>query len=153
MHGRIIVLSPGARMFRRSYRPETSTALKRRGGFVWFALEPNYGANSYGPVLDTWTVRKPIRLLNIGSVQIRQAISSLFGIPFAHLTCDEQYSGGGPNARFHKALAPILRSLGVHGTFISDTTSDLDCKGPTEVVLSATQLHRLSRRTRSAHGG
>jgi hypothetical protein len=146
MHDRIVVLKRGKVMYRRSTHPETIASLVRRDRFVWLAFEPAYGVNSYGPRLTTWTVQKPLRLLNIGSMDVRRAISVLYDIPIATLVCDEQYSGGEPNMRFHKTIAPILRSLRVHGTFISDTSSNADCEGPSEVVLFPNQMHRMRRR-------
>lgn len=50
------------------------------------------------------------------------------GIPLVRLTC----------AKLHDAVKPVLRSLGVHGAFISN-----ECNG--EIVLFANQVHRLGR--------
>lgn len=147
MQDRVIVLKRGAVMYRRSKQPETTASLVRRDRFVWFAFETTYGVNSYGPLLSKWTVDKPLRLLNIGSMDVRRAISVLYGIPIKALVCDEQFSGGDANTRFHNTIAPILRGLRVHGTFISDETSDADCEGPSEVVLFPNQLRRMRRRT------
>lgn len=142
---RVVELSPGQVVYRRSKSPDSLGAMKKRGRFVWFALTRDYGVNSYGAILASYTVRKPILLLNIGTVEMRRAISTVYGIPFANLSCNEQYSGGGANAQFHNAIKPVLKSLKVHGTFISDDSSNTNCEGPTEIVLFANQLHRLVR--------
>jgi hypothetical protein len=105
--------------------------MKKRGGVIRLSLTRGYGVNE---TLTFWTVRKPIRLLNVRNAKMRRAISTLYGIPLASMTCDAQYSG--------RAFKPVLHSMGIHGTWHS---SNAKCGRAGEIGLFANQVQRLGR--------
>jgi hypothetical protein len=108
----------------------------RRNTFEWFALDTNYGSDTYGIFYDGYILTKDITLFDLGVKGARKFLMEKFqNVQDKEDLCDFQYSGGVPNKKFHNAINLFLKEYKFNGTFVTEETDSLDC-GPTEVVLS-----------------
>lgn len=123
-----------------------SVLFKRNTGFYWFAMTPGYGSDdTYGPIVTTWKLTRPLQLLNISTMRYRERLIKQYNIPDSILDPDEQYSGGKGNIVAHRALEPILNSNGLDGTYISESEADEDCQGASEIVLTRKALKYIQK--------
>jgi hypothetical protein len=120
--------------------------------FEWFALTHRYGSiDTYGPIMVTYNVKRPLILLNIGNGQVRENITHYIQQQFQDeydrnnidrlSDPDIQYSGIIFNSAYHRIVKKYFSGI-CDGTII-DTTSltgnskytKTDLDGPTEIVL------------------
>lgn len=126
-------LPRGFLLYKRSFK---AVRVLPKKGFTWFALEHAYGSNdTYGPIISTWKVTRPLRLLQISTMRDRAQLAKRLHLPVSDLTCDLQYAGGAHNKTFHERIASFLHAQQYDGTYISEKDADEDCDGATEVVL------------------
>lgn len=120
------------------------TKLEER--FHWFAMTPGYGSDdTYGPIVTTWRLTRPLRLLNISTMRHRRDLIEKYDLPAHALDPDEQYSGEDGNMVAHVALEPVLRDIGLDGTYISEAEADEECEGASEIVLTRDALQYLRK--------
>lgn len=109
----------------------------------WFSLEPGYGIESYGPIVNMYHLDKNTKLLDIGKINNRKLLIKLFKQKYPNSNLDpneildpnEQYSGGQSNKKAQKLIKSII-SNEFDGTIIKESTVDnSELEGPTEVVL------------------
>lgn len=129
------------RFFQENFKPPSAMS-----DLEWFALEGGYGSSdTYGPIVKTYEVKKPLTLINLGHGLTREKIIKELS---AHeeeiekyIDPDYQYSGGRYNAKLH-ALLRIYYGNRYDGTIIDE--KDLvsggrfeasDMEGASEVVL------------------
>ena len=131
----------------RSFEKMSRSALLRsKERFHWFAMIPGYGSDdTYGPIVTTWKLTRTLKLLNISTMAQRQKLIKMYDIPDNVLDPDEQYSGGQGNTIAHTALKPILYTLGLDGTYISENEADEECQGASEIVLIKSALQYIRK--------
>lgn len=126
---------------------------------VWFAYKKGYGsAETYGPFVSKWRPTRPLKLLDIGKESTREELARLLNPEWTEdeirravhgggsFSCDEQYSGGSANRKFHAMIRPLVVDLlHLHGTVIVDGRADEECRGPSEVVLYVPRRAKLVR--------
>ena len=105
----------------------------------WFALDSNYGEESYGPIVHTYIFKENPRLINIGNMKNRKFIEKQIvkHSPEFKKICnpDYQYSGGTQNYKYHSYLKHYFEN-DFDGTIIKNNeVDDEDLEGPTEIVL------------------
>jgi hypothetical protein len=114
-------------------------------GHQWFALEDNYGADTYGAITKSYNFKKPPKLLDIGDADVRIMIEDEIKKTHPELVkyChpDEQYSGTTGNKKCHSLIQEIFGQE-YDGTIINIdklkgnskyTIGDLE--GATEIVI------------------
>ncbi len=108
-------------------------------GIQWFSLSSDYGAESYGPVVHTYTLKEKPNLLDIGKMKIRQKIEdyiSSFEPDFKEISNpDYQYSGGKSNYKYHSLVKKYFYKEYDGTIIIEDEVDSEDLEGPTEIVL------------------
>lgn len=137
--------SKGAIVYKRFHinKSLSLTNMKKRRNLQWFALGCDYGADSYGPIIHTYQVKKAPRLINVGlnSVikQIRFRAEKGENKDLAQIFHDP-WSGGQNNKMFQSLVRKYSR--GYDGTIIVTDTPDNksseideDNEGATEIVL------------------
>jgi hypothetical protein len=115
-------------------------------------MQPGYGSDwTYGPIVTSWHVEERVSLLDISKKSYRvSGLKSYLkeaNIPFDldELSCDNQYSGGNGNKRFHKIIEPLLKEWGLDGTYIHEDDADEDCEGASEVVIMKSSLWKVAK--------
>ena len=105
----------------------------------WFALESNYGADSYGPIVYTYMFKEKPKLIDIGKIDNRKFIEKhiiQYAPEFKEISDpDYQYSGGAGNYKYHSYLKKYLGQDFDGTIIIEDEVDDVDLEGPTEIVL------------------
>jgi hypothetical protein len=110
---------------------------------VWFSLEPGYGIESYGPIVNIYHLDKNTKLLDIGKINNRKLLIKLFNEKYPDSNLDpneildpnEQYSGGQGNKIAHQLIKKVVGNK-FDGTIINELdVDDPELEGPTEVVL------------------
>lgn len=95
--------------------------------------------DSYGPHLGIYTLKRNIRLLNLGNAKMRAAILKYSKLTESDLNPDNQYSGCDPNRSVHIAILNTPHFKRFDGTIITEILIDdelyRDLAGPEEVVL------------------
>jgi hypothetical protein len=111
--------------------------------FQWFSLEPGYGIESYGPIVNMYHLNKNTKLLDIGKINNRKLLIKLFNEKYPDSNLDpneildpnEQYSGGQGNKIAHRLIKKVIGDK-FDGTIINELdVDDPELEGPTEVVL------------------
>lgn len=109
----------------------------------WFSLEPGYGIESYGPIVNMYHLDKNTKLLDIGKINNRKLLIKLFNEKYPNSKLDpdeildpnEQYSGGQGNKKAHQLIKKVIGDK-FDGTIINELdVDDPELEGPTEVVL------------------
>ena len=125
-------------LYRRSF--SNSSEVDKDSTWVWFSQVRGYGsAESYGPFLHEWKVKDAtsggLRLLDVSS-EDRSNLALVHDMKPWELGCDEQYSGGNCNKRFHNTIMETLLLNKLDGTFAQEYDEDEEetC-GVSEVVL------------------
>ena len=105
----------------------------------WFALESNYGPDSYGPIVNTYSFKEKPRLIDIGKMNNRDYIEkciSEYEPKFNQISDpDYQYSGGDGNYKYHKFVKTYFGKDFDGTIIIEQEVDDSDLEGPTEIVL------------------
>jgi hypothetical protein len=108
-------------------------------GIQWFSLSSDYGAESYGPIVHTYTFKEKPNLLDIGKMKIRQEIEeyiSRFEPEFKDISNpDYQYSGGKSNYKYHSIVKKYFCKEYDGTIIIDDEVDSEELEGPTEIVL------------------
>lgn len=108
-------------------------------GIQWFALSSDYGSESYGPIIHTYTFKEKPKLLDIGKINIRKEIEDYivqFVPEFKYISNpDEQYSGGKSNYKYHSLVKKYFYKDYDGTIIIEDEVDSEELEGPTEVVL------------------
>ena len=120
--------------------------VKKMTGLQWFALEKNYGI-SYGSIHKAYKFKKEPKLLDIGNADVRKEIENRISDTVDNeifKKCsnpNEQYSGGEPNAKYHKIVQKYYGDE-YDGTIIDEknlkgnSTYEVDeLAGASEIVL------------------
>lgn len=111
--------------------------------FQWFSLEPGYGIESYGTIVNMYHLYKNTKLLDIGKINNRKLLIKLFNKkypdsnlnPTEILDPNEQYSGGQGNKIAHQLIKKVIGNK-FDGTIINELdVDDPELEGATEVVL------------------
>lgn len=122
-------------------------AVTHLNDITWFSPIANYG-DSYGPIVSTYTPKRALKVLNLGSMKTRKHLVSLFPRLSTLLDPDEQYSGGKANTRIHKLLQKYFGNQ-CDGTIIIDNDlkdEDRDMlEGPSEIVLWGNLAHKIKK--------
>ena len=105
----------------------------------WFSLSSDYGEESYGPIVHTYTFKEKPNLLDIGKMVVRQKIEDYivdFEPEFKDISDPNyQYSGGKSNYKYHSFVKKYFFK-DYEGTIIIDEEVDSEeLEGPTEIVL------------------
>ena len=125
-------------LYRRT-QPSFPTHTNRLPKLSWFSLTPSYGS-CYGPIICTYKTKKTkkLRLLNLGSMEIRRRIVKKYPELSMLLDPDEQYSGGRTNKKIHKKIMQHFHNQ-FDGTIIREIDLSekdrYDLEGVTEIVL------------------
>ena len=139
-------IQPKAALYRQTHFGMRN-AVTHLNGITWFSPIANYG-ESYGPVVSTYTPKKALKMLDLGSMKTRKQLVSLFPKLSVLLDPDEQYSGGKANTRIHKLLRKYFGNQ-CDGTIIVDNDlkdEDRDMlEGPSEIVLWGTLTHKIKK--------
>ena len=105
----------------------------------WFALESNYGADSYGPIVYTYAFKEKPNLIDIGKMKNRKYLEKYiveFAPEFEKISDpDNQYSGGSGNYKYHTYVKKYFGQDFDGTIIIEDEVDDEDLEGPTEIVL------------------
>jgi hypothetical protein len=118
--------------------PPTPAAMERRDRAVWFALTAQ--RDVYGPIVTTYALRRPPKLVDIGRVEARALIARLAEQKYERayvarlLNPDHQWSGAVANAETTLLMRTVLQPLGYDGTWIDDG-ADEPLLGAEECVL------------------
>jgi hypothetical protein len=108
-------------------------------GIQWFSLSSDYGIESYGPVVHTYTFKEKPKLLDIGKLKNRQEIEdyiSTFEPDFKEISNpDYQYSGGKSNYKYHFLVKKYFYKEYDGTIIIEDEVDSEELEGPTEIVL------------------
>lgn len=109
--------------------------MEDNAGLEWFSLTSDYGhESSYGPIVHTYIVKEKLKLLDLGSLKIRNKIIKTLG-ESSIIDPDNMYSGGSGNKKAHNMLKKHFYDT-YDGTIINEkTVQDDSLLGPTEVVL------------------
>lgn len=133
----------GAHLYKRfgAGRELSLTAMKDKGDVQWFALESEYGAESYGPIVFTYVVKNQPRLINVGSDSVRQELKKRAeigeGRPLnKEFNADEQWSGGAGNHVFTNLVRKYF-GREYDGTIVVEGSpaTDEENEGATEITL------------------
>lgn len=109
----------------------------------WFALEPGYGIESYGSIVNMYHLDKNTKLLDIGKINNRKLLIKLFNEKYPNSKLDpnhildpnEQYSGGNGNKKAQNLIKSVIGDK-FDGTIIEESSVDnAELEGPTEIVL------------------
>ena len=105
----------------------------------WFALESNYGTDSYGPIVYTYMFNKKPRLIDIGKIKNRKYIEEIIiqDLPdfLKFSDANYQYSGGKENYKYHSYVKKYF-GKNFDGTIIvEDDVDNEELEGATEIVL------------------
>lgn len=129
-------LHPNKVFYRQTFMG-VSNSVKQLKTMCWFSPIPNYG-DSYGPVVSSYAPKKPLKLLDIGSMKTRAHLVSIFPKLNMLMDPDEQYSGGKTNLQIHKLLEKHFGGV-CDGTIIVEKDLIEEDKelleGPSEIVL------------------
>lgn len=125
-------------LFRRSFYEINISSFQDN---VWFSLVPDYGIDSYGPIVTMYYLHDKSKLLDIGKINNRKLLIKLFKQKFPYsdlnpeeiLDPNEQYSGGKANKIAHKLIKDTIGD-NFDGTIIKDV-DDTELEGAREVVL------------------
>ena len=117
------------------------TSMKEKGDVQWFALESEYGADSYGPIVHTYVVKNQPRLINVGSDVIREEVRKRDAAGegrslHKEFNADEQWSGGAGNRTFTNLVCKyFVREY--DGTIVVEGSpaTDEENEGATEITL------------------
>jgi hypothetical protein len=124
----------------------------------WFALNDNYGSESYGNILKSYKFKREPKLLNIGDANIRLAIENEIMNIYPNkdkyvLDPNTQYSGGASNKIYHDIVKNIFGNE-YDGTIIDETQLKgnnkykiEDLEGPTEIVIWKDFTNLLEEKT------
>jgi hypothetical protein len=140
----------------------TYVPLNKMQGLQWFALTKNYGS-SYGPIQKSYRFKRTPRLLDLGNadirIQIRDSIKHYEPSIIRYTDPDEQYSGSGPNRKYHQLLEKYLGDK-YDGTIIDEShlqgneeLSAEDLEGPSEIVLWSNSYPDLLEEIPVLNGG
>ena len=133
----------GAHLYKRfaAGRELSLTSMKEKGGVQWFALDSEYGVESYGPIVYTYVVKKQPRLINVGSDVIRKKLRKTAEDGegrslHKEFNANEQWSGGAGNLVFTKLVRKYF-GREYDGTIVVDgnPATDDDNEGATEITL------------------
>jgi hypothetical protein len=123
-----VVLPKGALL----YKQKLEKQFVLRPQFEWFSETPGYGT-SYGAFTDIYELTENLQLFDLGKGRA-WLMDRYYAVNGADM-CDEQYSGGEANMKFHKSIEVFLDQNEYHGTIVRENTDLLDC-GPSEIVLT-----------------
>lgn len=135
--------SNGAHLYKRFApdRVQSLTSMKKKGDVQWFALESDYGKDSYGPVVHTYVVKNRPRLINVGSDVIREEVKKRAATGEGRsldkeFRADEQWSGGAGNHVFTNLVHKYF-GREYDGTIVveGNPATDEENQGATEIVL------------------
>ena len=135
--------SKGAHLYKRfaAGRALSLKAMKEKGGAHWFALDSDYGADSYGPIVHTYVVKNQPRLINVGSDAIREKVRKVAAKgerrPLRkEFSADEQWSGGAGNHVFTNLVRKYFGTE-YDGTIVveGNPATDEENQGATEIAL------------------
>ena len=141
MISKVIMYNNGLILYKRSFNKININDFENT--FQWYSLEPGYGIDSYGPIVNMYHLDKKTKLLDIGKIHNRKLIIKLFNKKYPNSNLDpieildpnEQYSGGQSNKKAHELIKSIIGN-NFDGTIIKESTvDDPELEGPTEVVL------------------
>ena len=76
---------------------------------------------------------------------MRQVIALELGVPLFSINPNDQYDGGSGNLLAHQVFEPLLQAYGLDGTIIEDARADVECQGPTEIVLRGSCVRYVKR--------
>ena len=117
------------------------TSMKAKGDVQWFALESDYGPDSYGPIVHTYVVKNQPRLINVGSDVIREEVRKRAAAGERRslrkeFNADEQWSGGAGNHVFHNLVRKYF-GREYDGTIVIEgsAATDEENEGATEITL------------------
>jgi hypothetical protein len=123
-----IVLPNGTLLYKQKFEKQ----FELRPQFEWFSEKRGYGT-SYGDFTDIYELTENLQLFDLGKGRA-WLMNQYYQVNGADM-CDEQYSGGEANMKFHKSIEVFLDQNGYHGTIVREETDSLDC-GPSEIVLT-----------------
>ena len=76
---------------------------------------------------------------------MRQVIALQLGVSLFSINPNDQYEGDRGNLLAHQVFEPLLQAYGLDGTIIEDARADVECQGPTEVVLRGSSVRHIQR--------
>ena len=128
------------RIYKRSFKEKSKFNL-----FEWFAIEPDYGNQSYGSILDAYELSNNAHLLDLGITKNRnnliKAVKNNIKLlqkypnPEDILDSNEQYSGYRANNLAHRMIMDICGDS-FDGTIIdTNNVDDPELEGPSEICL------------------
>lgn len=149
-------------IYKRSNKNRTLKEIDVLNRLQWFALNNNYGADSYGNIVKSYRFKREPKLLDIGNANVREDIEKeLLKIdPNAgeYMAPNEQYSGFRYNTKYHEQVKQIFGN-DYDGTIIDEKQLQGNRKypkeeleGPTEIVLW-TKLDDLLEEMPNTKGG
>ena len=124
----VIVLPKGSLL----YKQKLEKHFELRPQFEWFSETPGYGT-AYGTFTDIYELKENLKLFDLGKGRA-WLMNKYYDVNGGDM-CDEQYSGGEANMKFHKSIETFLDKYEFHGTIVREASDSLDC-GPSEVVLT-----------------
>jgi hypothetical protein len=141
----IITLPPDTALFSRSFYEQPYLSNKPQ----WFAFEYGYGsAESYGPHIHKYIVKRPIHVINISQTQVRHAIGDLIDryniqphsgcISLSGKEILERAWGEGCNFPAAEVVCELSSKLHLDG-WIAKDWDDEDMEGPEELMLCNSQ--------------
>ena len=115
--------------------------MKEKRDVQWFALESDYGSDSYGPIVHTYVVKNQPRLINVGSDVIREEVRKRAADGEGRslrkeFRADEQWSGGAGNHVFTNLVRKYF-GREYDGTIVveGNPATDEENEGATEITL------------------
>lgn len=115
--------------------------MKEKDNVQWFAIESEYGADSYGPIVHTYVVKKQPHLINVGSDVIREKVRRRAAQGenrplLSEFRADEQWSGGAGNRVFTNLVRKYFGTE-YDGTIVveGNPATDEENEGATEITL------------------
>ena len=143
----VIILPKGSLL----YKQKLEKQFELRQQFEWFSETPGYGT-AYGTFTDVYELVENLKLFDLGKGRA-WLMNQYYDVNGADM-CDEQYSGGEANMKFHKSIEAFLDQYEFHGTIVREATDSLDC-GPSEIVLTPKTMkqteHMVINKIRSTH--
>jgi hypothetical protein len=134
----------GKKLYKRFHIGKYKSLTKMNNSIQWFSLEKTYGSDVYGPISCEYKIKKKLKLLDLGKIEIRQQITHDLINHFKHIDKaeiklaidpDQQYGGGAANQKLHNLIQQVYKNQ-YDGTFIHESyCNDEDLEGATEVVL------------------